>query len=65
MAIVEDDYVPTETVTAGELRAALDSLSSERMGMTADGFIAALEEGQLDPYDPTVAHLAILARLIT
>ena len=59
-----EDHVPVERITMRELRAALDSLAQERLGMSAAGFIAALKAGELDPYDPTVARLAILARLV-
>ena len=63
MATVEDQ-APTERVTRHELCAALDSLAQERLGMSAAEFMAALAAGELDPYDPTVARLAILARLL-
>lgn len=59
-----ENHAPTEHVTTQELWAALDSLARERMGTSAAGFITALKAGDLDPYDPTVARLAILARLV-
>jgi hypothetical protein len=59
-----EDFVPSETATAKELHAELDSLAQQRLGMAGDEFIAALTAGKLDPYSPTVSRLAILARLI-
>jgi hypothetical protein len=59
-----EDFAPVERVTTGELRAALDALARERVGLSAEEFIAALKAGELDPYSPTVSRLAILARLI-
>lgn len=59
-----DEYVPAERVTTKELYAALDALTQERLGQSADEFIAALKAGDHDVYSPTVARLAILARLL-
>ena len=59
-----ENHSAAESVTTQELCAALDLLAQERVGMSGGEFIAALKGGELDPYDPTVARLAILARLV-
>jgi hypothetical protein len=42
----------------------LDSLAHERLGMSADEFVAKWRSGGLDPGSGTEARLAILARLV-
>jgi len=59
-----EDHAPSERVTSQELRAELDSLANERLGMSGNQFLQQLRAGELDPYSPRVSRLAILARLI-
>ena len=63
MATVEFDVVHVET-TRDEIRAELDQLAREALGISGEQFVERMSTGDLDAFDPTVARLAVLARLL-
>lgn len=63
MATVEFDVVRVET-TRDEIRAELDQLAREALDISGEEFVTRLNNGGLDAFDPTVARLAVLARLL-
>ncbi len=63
MATAEFDVVHVET-TRDEIRAELDTLAQQALGISGDDFVTRLNSGGLDAFDPTVARLAVLARLL-
>jgi hypothetical protein len=63
MATAEHD-VAFETATRDEIHAELDILTQEALGISADEFIERWSDGDLDSFDPTVARLGVLARLL-
>ncbi len=65
MATAEHEIV-YDIATRDELRAELDKLARERMGITGDEFLERWRAGDLDEFSPTVSGVtAVLARLIT
>lgn len=63
MATAEHKVV-FETATREEIYAELDQLARETLDISADEFVERWTSGELDPYDPTVARLAVFARLL-
>lgn len=64
MATVARDVV-FETTTQEEIRTELDQLGHEMLGISGEEFLKQWANGGLDPYDPTVARLAVFARLLS
>jgi hypothetical protein len=53
-----------ESLTRDELRDELDRLAQEKLGLSADEFIARYRAGELDLDSPAVLRIAVLARLL-
>lgn len=63
MATAEQDVV-FQTTTRDELSAELDMLAQESLDLSGEDFIQRWTAGDLDQDDPTVARLAVFARLL-
>ena len=64
MATVEFEAAE-ERLSRADIHAELDRAARERLGMSADEFLERLAAGDLDEFEPKIARLAVLARLIT
>jgi hypothetical protein len=64
VATAEHETV-VEHLTRAEIRDELERLAPERLGMTGAEFFERWHRGDLDDFDPKVARLAVLARLLT
>ena len=63
MATAEFDVIHS-TTTRDEIRAELDQLVPDALGMSGEEFLQRWNSGELDSFDPTVARLAVFARLL-
>lgn len=64
MATAEFEAIE-DRLTRAEIRAELDRAASEQLGMSGEVFFDQWRAGNLDEFDPKIARLAVLARLLT
>jgi hypothetical protein len=54
-----------DRLTRADIRAVLDDAARERLGMSGEEFFDQWQAGKLDEFEPKIARLALLARLLT
>lgn len=64
MPTVEFEVVD-DRLTRAEIRDELDRAARERLGMSGGEFFTQWKAGKLDEFEPKIARLAVLARLLT
>lgn len=64
MATAEHQAV-VERLTRDEILDEMDRLAQARLGISGEEFFVRWQAGGLDEFDPTVARIAVLARLLT
>lgn len=63
MATVESDVIH-QVATLDEVRDVLDEMAQEALAISGEEFLERWRAGDLDDLDPTVARLAVFARLL-
>lgn len=64
MATIEFEAVE-DRLTLAEIREALDRAARSELDMSGEDFVAHWKAGDLDTFEPKIARLAVLARLLT
>ena len=54
-----------DRLTRAEVRDEIDRAARDQLGMTGDEFFEQWRAGNLDEFEPKIARLAVLARLLT
>jgi hypothetical protein len=64
MATAEFEAID-DRLTRDDIRHELDRAARESLGMSGDEFFEQWRTGNLDEFEPKIARLAVLARLVT
>jgi len=57
--------IAEDRLTRAEIRDELDRRALEQLGMSGGEFYKRWQAGKLDEFEPKIARLAVLARLLT